>query len=126
MLGGRSMGGRYCSLIAADGEDPLACLGLLLLGYPLHPAGKPEQLRVEHLPRLTMPVAFVSGTRDALGSQDGLIDAAATVPGPVTFHWLETADHGFRPLKASGLSIDDVVADVAAFSRRLGSRGCPG
>ena len=115
MLGGRSMGGRYCSLIAADGEDPLACLGLLLLGYPLHPAGKPERLRVEHLPRLTMPVAFVSGTRDALGSQDGLIDAAATVPGPVTFHWLETADHGFRPLKASGLSIDDVVADVAAF-----------
>ena len=116
VLGGRSMGGRYCSLIAADEEDPLACLGLLLLGYPLHPAGKPEKLRVEHLPRLTMPVAFVSGTRDALGGQAGLVDAAATVPGPVTFHWLETADHGFRPLKASGRSIDDVLADVAAFS----------
>jgi predicted alpha/beta-hydrolase family hydrolase len=125
VLGGRSMGGRYCSLVAADEEDPLACLGLLLLGYPLHAAGKPEKLRVEHLPRLTMPVAFVSGTRDALGSQAGLVAAAATVPGPVTFHWLETADHGFRPLKASGRSIDDVLADVAAFSVDW-VRGLPG
>ncbi len=125
VLGGRSMGGRYCSLVAADEEDPTPCLGLLLLGYPLHPAGKPEKLRVEHLPRLTMPVAFVSGTRDALGSPSGLVDAAATVPGPVTFHWLETADHGFRPLKASGLSIDDVLADVAAFSVDW-VRGLPG
>jgi uncharacterized protein len=116
VLGGRSMGGRYCSLVAADEADPLACLGLLLLGYPLHPAGKPEQLRVEHLPRLGMPVAFVSGTRDALAGRPGLVEAAATVPGPVTFHWLESADHGFRPLKASGRSIDDVLADVAAFS----------
>jgi uncharacterized protein len=116
VLGGRSMGGRYCSLVAADESDPLRCLGLLLLGYPLHPPGKPEQLRVEHLPRLTMPVAFVSGTRDALGSQPALIDAAKTVPGPVTFHWLETADHGFRPLKASGRTIGDVLAEVAAFS----------
>src|SRR6478735_1929965 len=66
VLGGRSMGGRYCSLVAGDIDDPVPCLGLLLLGYPLHPAGKPEKLRVEHLPRLTMPVAFVSGTRDSL------------------------------------------------------------
>jgi predicted alpha/beta-hydrolase family hydrolase len=109
VLGGRSMGGRYGSLVAGDADDPMPCLGLLLLGYPLHPAGKPEKLRVEHLPRLTMPVAFVSGTRDALGGKD-------TVPGPVTFHWLDTADHGFRPLKASGRTIDEVLADVAAFS----------
>jgi uncharacterized protein len=125
VLGGRSMGGRYCSLVAADEEDPLACLGLLLLGYPLHPAGKPEKLRVEHLPRLSMPVAFVSGTRDALGSEAGLKAAAKQVPGPVTFHWLETADHGFRPLKASGLTIGDVLADVAAFSVEW-VRGLPG
>jgi hypothetical protein len=58
----------------------------------------------------------VSGTRDALGSQPALVDAAETVPGPVTLHWLETADHGFRPLKASGSTIGDVLADVAAFS----------
>ena len=116
VLGGRSMGGRYCSLVAGAVDDPLPCLALLLLGYPLHPAGKPEKLRVEHLPRLTMPVAFVSGTRDSLAGQAGLVDAAATVPGPVTFHWLDSADHGFRPLKASGRTIGDVLADVAAFS----------
>jgi predicted alpha/beta-hydrolase family hydrolase len=125
VLGGRSMGGRYCSLVAADEVDPLACLGLLLLGYPLHPAGKPEKLRVEHLPQLTMPVAFVSGTRDSLGSQAGLTAAAELVPGPVTFHWLESADHGFRPLKASGLTIGDSLADVAAFSVDW-VRGLPG
>lgn len=116
VLGGRSMGGRYCSLVAGDAEDPLACLGLLLLGYPLHPAGKPEKLRVEHLPRLTMPVCFVSGTRDALAGEIALTEAARQVRGPVTFHWLDTADHGFRPLKASGRTSDEVLTDVASFS----------
>lgn len=116
VLGGRSMGGRHCSLVAAGPDDPVPCLGLLLLGYPLHPAGKPEKLRVEHLPRLTMPVAFVSGTRDSLAGRPALEDAARTVPGPVTFHWLEASDHGFRPLTASGRTMDDVLADVAAFS----------
>ncbi len=125
VLGGRSMGGRYCSLVAADEADPLACLGLLLLGYPLHPAGKQEKLRVEHLPRLHVPVAFVSGTRDALGSVAGLTAAAELVAGPVTFRWLESADHGFRPLKASGRSIGDVLEDVAAFSVEW-VRGLPG
>lgn len=114
VLGGRSMGGRYCSLVAADPTDPVACLGLLLLGYPLHPAGRPEKRRVEHFPRLDVPVLFVSGTRDALADRELLEREAAAVPGPVTFHWLETADHGFRPLKASGLTLDDTVADAAA------------
>lgn len=116
VLGGRSMGGRYCSMVAADEEDPVPCLGLLMLGYPLHPAGKPEKLRIDHLPRLTMPVAFVSGTRDALAGKTDLTKAARKVKGPVTFHWLDTADHGFRPLKASGLTIEDVLADVGAFA----------
>jgi uncharacterized protein len=116
VLGGRSMGGRYCSLIAADEEDPAPCLGLLLLGYPLHPAGKPEKLRVEHFPRMMMPTLFVSGTRDALAGEQELIEQASAIPGSLTFQWLETADHGFRPLKASGLSIDDVLGDVASFA----------
>jgi uncharacterized protein len=116
VLGGRSMGGRYCSMVAGAVEQPIPSLGLLLLGYPLHPPGKPETLRVEHLPRLTMPVLFVSGTRDALAGKPALTKAAKKVKGPVTFHWLDTADHGFRPLKASGQTIGDVLADVAAFS----------
>ena len=116
VLGGRSMGGRYCSMVAGAVDEPIPCLGLLLLGYPLHPPGKPETLRVEHLPRLTMPVLFVSGTRDALAGKPALTKAAKKVKGPVTFHWLDTADHGFRPLKSSGHTMADVLADVAAFS----------
>jgi predicted alpha/beta-hydrolase family hydrolase len=113
VLGGRSMGGRYCSLIAGDADDPVPCLGLLMLGYPLHAAGKPEKQRAEHFPRLTMPVLFVSGTRDSLAGRAALQKAAEKVKGTVTFHWLETADHGFRPLKSSGQSIDDALAESA-------------
>ncbi len=113
VLGGRSMGGRYCSLIVGDADDPVPALGLLLLGYPLHAAGKPEKQRVEHFPRLKVPCLFVSGTRDALGGQTALQTAARTISGAVTFHWLETADHGFRPLKSSGRTIDDTIAESA-------------
>lgn len=117
VLGGRSMGGRVGSLLAAgeDGE-PWPALGLLLLGYPLHPPGKPENLRVAHFPSLTMPTLFVSGTRDAFGTRTEFEAQVATIPGAVTFHWLDTADHGFKPLKASGLTPTDVLADVAAAS----------
>ena len=112
-LGGRSMGGRYCSLVVADPHDPLPALGLALLGYPLHPAGKPERLRVEHFPRLRVPVLFVSGTRDALAPEAVLKHEAKAIKGPVTFHWLDTADHGFRPLKASGSTLESARAEAA-------------
>jgi hypothetical protein len=116
VLGGRSMGGRFTSLIAADETDPVPALGLLMLGYPLHPAGKPERRRDDHFPRLTCPVLFVSGTRDALAPHAALTKSAGKIAGAVTFHWLETADHGFRPLKASGRIIDDVLREVAEVS----------
>ncbi|MEX2100373.1 MAG: alpha/beta family hydrolase [Acidimicrobiia bacterium] len=116
VLGGRSMGGRYCSLIVGDPEDPVPALGLLMLGYPLHAAGKPDQQRAEHFPRLRVPVLFVSGTRDSLAGKDELTQAARAIKPRARFHWLETADHGFRPLKASGLTTGDVNADVAAAS----------
>jgi predicted alpha/beta-hydrolase family hydrolase len=116
VVGGRSMGGRYCSLVVADADDPLPALGLLLLGYPLHPAGKPESPRVEHLGRITVPTLFVSGTRDALGARDALRRAARRVRGPVSWHWVETGDHSFKPLKASGLAYDEVLHDLAVAS----------
>lgn len=116
VLGGRSMGGRYCSLIVGDEEVPVPALGLLLLGYPLHPAGQPDRLRVDHFPRLRMPCLFVSGTRDSLAGRDALAKAAKAIKGKVTFHWLESADHGYRPLKASGRTLPDVVAEVAKVS----------
>jgi uncharacterized protein len=93
VLGGRSFGGRMCSVAAAEG---LPARGLALLSYPLHPPGRPEQLRVEHFPRLTMPCLFVSGTRDAFGSREELEAASAAIPGPVTHVWIDGGDHGMR------------------------------
>jgi uncharacterized protein len=89
-LGGRSMGGRMCSMAVAEG---LPSAGLVLLSYPLHPPGRPEKARVEHLPQIDVPVLFVSGTRDAFGTPGELEEAAARVAGPVTFHWLDGAGH---------------------------------
>jgi uncharacterized protein len=116
VLGGRSMGGRYCSLIVGADDDPVPALGLLLLGYPLHAAGKADQPRVEHFPRIRVPCLFASGTRDSLAAQDALTEAVKAIKGPVTMHWLDSADHGYRPKKASGRTVDDVVAEVALAS----------
>jgi hypothetical protein len=113
VLGGRSMGGRYCSMVAGHDTDPVPALGLVLLGYPLHPAGKPERLRTAHFPGLTMPVLFVSGDRDALAPRPALEEAVKAIPGPVTFHWLEGADHGYRVPKSSGRVPADVLNEVA-------------
>ena len=118
VLGGRSMGGRYCSLVVGDDQDPVPALGLLLLGYPLHAAGKPDQPRIEHFPRLRVPCLFVSGTRDSLASHDALTTAVKAIKGPVTMHWLESADHGYRPKKSSGRTADEVAAEVSDVSVR--------
>jgi predicted alpha/beta-hydrolase family hydrolase len=110
VMGGRSMGGRIGSIVAADD----GALGLVLLGYPLHPPGKADRLRVEHFARLRMPALFVSGTRDAFGTPAELKRETRKIKGPVTFHWIETGDHGFKPLKSSGMTVDVVLAEVAA------------
>jgi predicted alpha/beta-hydrolase family hydrolase len=113
VLGGRSMGGRMCSQVVGADEDPLPALGLVLLGYPLHPPGKPDKLRVDHFARLRVPVLFVSGTRDAFATPDELKRNAARIEGRTDFHWIDTADHGFKPLKASGQSATTVLQSVA-------------
>jgi len=114
VLGGRSMGGRMCSQVVGAEGDPLPALGLVLLGYPLHPPGKPETLRIEHFPRIRVPCLFVSGTRDAFGTPDELQRHAEKIKGVVEWHWIETADHGFKPLKSSGLTVDAALAAAAA------------
>ncbi|MCV2395590.1 dienelactone hydrolase [Actinotalea sp. M2MS4P-6] len=81
LLGGRSFGGRMCSVAVAEGQ-PSA--GLVLLSYPLHPPGRPDRLRVEHLPRVRVPVLAVSGATDPYGSPDELAAAFAAVGGPLT------------------------------------------
>ncbi|MGD0381379.1 MAG: alpha/beta family hydrolase [Acidimicrobiales bacterium] len=101
-LGGRSMGGRMCSMAVAGG---LPAAALVLVSYPLHPPGKPQKLRTEHLGALEVPCLFVSGTRDAFGTRDELEAATAAIPGPVTHVWIEGGDHGLRRK-------DDQVAGV--------------
>ncbi len=92
-LGGRSMGGRMCSMAVAEG---LPVAALVLVSYPLHPPGKPERPRTEHLGSLAVPCLFVSGTRDAFGTPEELEAATASIPGPVTHVWIDGGDHGLR------------------------------
>lgn len=93
VLGGRSMGGRMCSMAVAEG---LPAAGLVLVSYPLHPPGRPDRLRTDHFPALRVPCLLVSGTRDAFGRVEELEEAVAGIPGPVTTRWIEGGDHGLR------------------------------
>ncbi len=115
IIGGRSMGGRAASMLAADG---MACDALLLLAYPLHPAGKPEQLRDAHLPQIKVPVLCFNGTRDPLCRRDLMENALASVRAPWEMHWLEGADHSFHVLKSSGRTDADVLDEVGDASQR--------
>lgn len=103
-VGGRSFGGRMCSMAVAGGMPALA---LVLVSYPLHPPGKPDQPRTEHLPDITVPTLFVSGTKDAFATPDELEAAAALVAGPITTVHIDGGDHGLR-------GRDREVADVVA------------
>lgn len=109
VLGGRSFGGRMCSLAAAQG---LAVAGLVLLSYPLHPPGRPERLRVEHLPALDVPCLFVTGRRDPFGSPEELTAATAAIPGPVTHVWVPGAHD---PRAADGVIADAVAVWLAGL-----------
>lgn len=111
VVGGRSMGGRMCSVAVAEG---LAADGLVLISYPLHPPGRPDKLRTEHFPALKVPCLFLSGTRDAFGTVAELESAASRIPGDVSFEWIEGKDHAMR-------GTDPAVAEiVVAWLRRQG------
>lgn len=107
-LGGRSMGGRMCSMAVADG---LPAAALVLVSYPLHPPGKPDRLRVDHFPALRVPCLFVSGTRDAFGSPEELERHTAAIAGPVTHEWIDGKGHDLRGADA------EVAARIAAWLR---------
>ena len=99
-----------CSMAVADG---LPAAALVLICYPLHPPGRPEQLRTEHLPACTVPCLFVSGTRDAFGTPEELEAATATIPGPVTHHWIEGKGHDLKGADA------ELASTVAGWLRGL-------
>jgi hypothetical protein len=105
-LGGRSMGGRICSMAVAGG---MPAAGLVLVSYPLHPPGRPDRLRTEHFRSLNLPCLFVSGTSDAFAAPAELEAALVAVPGKVTVRWLEGGDHGLRGRE------DEAAAIVAAW-----------
>jgi predicted alpha/beta-hydrolase family hydrolase len=107
-VGGRSMGGRVGSMVVAAGENADA---VALFAYPLHPPGKPDQRRIEHLPDIKARTLFCSGTRDAFASPDELKDAAALVKRSMV-HMMEGADHGFAVKKSTGRTKQDVYDEA--------------
>ncbi|MEQ8193572.1 MAG: alpha/beta fold hydrolase, partial [Rhodospirillales bacterium] len=96
VIGGKSMGGRIASMVA----DETGVRGLVCLGYPFHPPGKPEKLRTEHLETLKTPALFLQGTRDPFGTRDEV--QGFPLSKKIELRWLEDGDHGFKPRKASG------------------------
>ncbi len=94
VLGGRSLGGRVCSLAVAEG---LPAAGLVLLSYPLHPPRKPDRLRVEHFGDIGVPVLFVTGDRDPFGSPEEFAEHTRAIEGAVTMRWLGGQNHDPKP-----------------------------
>lgn len=110
VLAGRSMGGRMGSYLASEGEQ---CAALVCYAYPLHPAGRPDELRAEHLTAIRVPMLFVSGSRDALARLD-LVDSRLRSLPTATVAIIEGADHSFRVPKRSGVTYEQTLAAVAA------------
>lgn len=124
VIGGKSMGGRVASMVADELYPEGRIAGLLCLGYPFHPVGRPERLRTAHLAALRTPALIVQGTRDPFGTRDEV--AAYALAPTIDILWLEDGDHDLRPRKAvSGLSAADhlrtMAEGVARWVRGLGA-----
>ena len=117
VIGGKSMGGRIASMVA----DRAGVKGLVCLGYPFHPAGRPESLRVAHLEKLETKSLIVQGTRDTLGSRDDI--AGYALSDAITLVYLEDGDHSFKPRKSSGRTYEQnfsqAVEAITEFCRSL-------
>lgn len=119
IIGGKSMGGRMASLIADDAGAGVR--GLACLGYPFHPAGKPERLRTEHLATLKTPCLICQGTRDSLGKAEEV--AGYDLAKSIRLHWAQDGDHDLKPRKASGRTAEqnwtEALAALDGFFRAL-------
>ncbi len=118
VIGGKSLGGRMATMVAAELEDEGApVLGLVSLGYPFHAPGRPRNPRIDHLRALKTPALFLQGSRDPFGGPD-TVSGYGLAPA-VRVHWLADGDHGFRPRKRSGRTerqnLDEAIAAIVDF-----------
>ena len=110
VIGGKSLGGRIASLIAADGA-PVD--GLVFLGYPLHPPGRPDRIRKAHLPAIRVPMLFVEGTRDPFCPLDTLEEVRAELTAPTELAVIDDGDHSLKVRKSSGRSTEEAWTEAA-------------
>lgn len=127
LAGGKSMGGRVATRVAADRLAEAGPLrGLVLFGYPLHPPGRRDRLRVEHLPRLRVPLIVVQGSRDEFGSPGELEPWLAQVPASATLHVVADGDHSLKVPRRSdpgGVGFDRALDAVAAWTHQQAATG---
>jgi len=113
VIGGKSMGGRIASMVA----DDATVLGVVCLGYPFHPPGKPEKTRTKHLETIRTPTLIVQGTHDSFGSPEDVRDYRLSPA--IRIVWIEDGDHSFKPRARSGRTeggnVDAAIALVAEF-----------
>jgi predicted alpha/beta-hydrolase family hydrolase len=121
VIGGKSMGGRIASQVAATPETAAHLTALIFLGYPLHPPGRPDKLRDAHLPQITAPMLFVQGSRDAFGSPEELRATIKKHHLPATLHIVAGGDHSLKVPKTNGISQDEIyfstLAEISAWLR---------
>ncbi len=113
VIGGKSLGGRIASMVA----DEVGARGLVCLGYPFHPPGRPEKLRTKHLEALKTPALIVQGTRDPFGSPDDV--AGYRLSPAIRVAWLEDGDHSWKPRASSGRTEAQNTADALAAIREF-------
>jgi predicted alpha/beta-hydrolase family hydrolase len=121
LAGGHSFGGRMTTTAASE-SSLVGVRGLVLFAFPLHQPGKPDTKRALHLSAVTVPMLFLSGTRDELADLDLLRPVCKKLGKRATLHLLDTADHGFRTLKRSRKSEEDVFVEMACVVREWASR----
>ena len=127
-VGGKSMGGRIASHVAAAGIEDIA--GLVYFGYPLHPPGRPQQRRDAHLPSIREPMLFIQGTRDEFGSSAEIRELLPRLNAATELFEVGDGDHSFKTrVKVTGrrpdAALDDVFAAAAAFMTRRAGRASP-
>lgn len=117
LIGGKSMGGRIASLVADEAQPQ----GLLCLGYPFHPTGRPDKLRIEHLKSLATPTLILQGERDPFGNKEEVADY--DLSSRIQIHWLPDGDHSFKPRKKSGKTWEENLGEantaIAEFLNQL-------